>query len=89
MTFLAASQRPDRRALRLRRAINARVFTAYGEQLLVPTLEPGDIVIMDNRGSHKGTAVRKAIRNRHPAAHRIPPRCLSPQECANYFVSSG
>ncbi len=43
--------------------INGQLFTAYVEQFLVPTLEPGDIVIMDNLGSHKGAAVRKAIRS--------------------------
>jgi transposase len=43
--------------------INGRSFLAYVEQLLVPTLKPGDIVIMDNLGSHKGHAVRKAIRS--------------------------
>jgi putative transposase len=30
--------------------------------VLVPTLRPGDIVVMDNLGSHKGKAVRRAIR---------------------------
>ncbi len=30
--------------------------------MLAPTLEPGDIVVMDNLGSHKGKAVRRAIR---------------------------
>ncbi len=34
----------------------------YVEQVLVPTLKPGDIVIMDNLGSHKGGAIRRAIR---------------------------
>ena len=42
--------------------INGELFTAYVEQFLVPTLSPGDIVIMDNLGSHKGQAVRAAIR---------------------------
>jgi transposase len=37
-------------------------FLAYVEQFLVPTLRPGDIVIIDNLGSHKGKAVRQAIR---------------------------
>ena len=36
-------------------------FLAYVEQLLVPTLKPGDIVIIDNLGSHKGKAVRRTI----------------------------
>ena len=43
--------------------INGERFLAYVEQVLVPTLQPGDIVVMDNLGSHKGKAVRRAIRN--------------------------
>ena len=35
---------------------------AYVEQVLLPVLAPGDIVVMDNLGSHKGRAVRAAIR---------------------------
>jgi putative transposase len=42
--------------------INGERFLAYVEQVLVPTLKPGDIVVLDNLGSHKGKAVRKAIR---------------------------
>lgn len=42
--------------------INGERFHAYVEQFLVPTLRPGDVVILDNLGSHKGKAVRKAIR---------------------------
>lgn len=42
-------------------SINGETFTAYVEQFLVPTLTPGDIVIMDHLGSHKGPAVRTAI----------------------------
>jgi transposase len=42
--------------------INARSFLAYVTRFLVPTLRPGDIVIIDNLGSHKGGAVRRAIR---------------------------
>ena len=41
--------------------INGETFTAYVEQFLVPTLNAGDIVIIDNLGSHKGAAVRTAI----------------------------
>jgi transposase len=40
-----------------------RSLHAYVEQFLVPTLKPGDVVILDNLGSHKGRAVRKAIRD--------------------------
>jgi DDE superfamily endonuclease len=42
--------------------INGRSFLAYVEQVLVPTLQPGDVVIMDNLGSHKRQAIRRAIR---------------------------
>ncbi|HME86700.1 MAG TPA: IS630 family transposase [Roseiarcus sp.] len=42
--------------------INGERFRAYVEQFLVPTLKPGDVVILDNLGSHKGKAVRTAIR---------------------------
>jgi len=42
--------------------INGELFLAYVERVLGPTLKPGDIVILDNLGSHKGKAVRKAIR---------------------------
>ena len=42
-------------------AINGEAFLAFVEQVLVPTLKPGDLVIMDNLGSHKVAGVREAI----------------------------
>lgn len=42
-------------------AINGTSFLAYVEQVLVPTLRPDDIVILDNLGSHKVAGVRRAI----------------------------
>ena len=42
--------------------INGEAFRLYVDNVLVPTLRLGDIVIMDNLGSHKGDAVRRAIR---------------------------
>jgi hypothetical protein len=42
--------------------INGELFATYVEQVLVPTLSPGDIVILDNLSSHKGHRVRRAIR---------------------------
>jgi transposase len=42
--------------------INGERFLLYVEKVLAPTLKPGDIVVMDNLGSHKGAAVRQAIR---------------------------
>jgi len=53
--------------------INGRSFLAYVEQVLVPTLKPGDIVIMDNLGSHKGQAVRRAIRQAGSKLFFLPP----------------
>ena len=53
--------------------INGRSFLAYVEQLLVPALRPGDIVVMDNLGSHKGKAVRKAIRKAGATLFFLPP----------------
>jgi transposase len=42
--------------------INGASFQAYVETVLVPTLERGDVVILDNLGSHKSKAVRDAVR---------------------------
>jgi transposase len=42
--------------------INAASFLAYVTQILIPTLKPRDIVVLDNLSSHKGAAVRKAVR---------------------------
>jgi transposase len=41
--------------------INAQVFEAYVEQFFAPTLQPGDIVVMDNLSSHKRPNVRELI----------------------------
>ncbi len=64
MTFLAALRhdRIDAPWL-LDGPINGESFRIYVEKVLVPTLKPGDVVIMDNLGSHKGKAVRQAIRS--------------------------
>ena len=41
--------------------INRDAFQAYVDQVLVPELKPGDVLLMDNLSSHKGPAVRRAI----------------------------
>ncbi|WP_173934174.1 IS630 family transposase [Chelativorans sp. Marseille-P2723] len=63
MTFLAAL-RCDRveAPWLIDGPINGERFRLYVEKVLVPTLRPGDIVVMDNLGSHKGKAIRRAIR---------------------------
>jgi transposase len=53
--------------------INARVFEAYVEQFLAPALRPGDIVIMDNLSSHKGTKVRDLIEAAGASLRYLPP----------------
>jgi transposase len=53
--------------------INGLTFQAYVEQILVPTLGPGDVVIMDNLGSHKGHAVRQAIERAGATLLYLPP----------------
>ena len=45
-------------------AIDGASFLAYIEQILVPTLHPGDIVIADNLSAHKVAGVRQANRAR-------------------------
>jgi putative transposase len=63
MTFLAALRHDRIEApWLLDGLINGAKFQIYVEKLLAPTLRPDDIVIMDNLGSHKGKAVRRAIR---------------------------
>ena len=63
MTFIAALRRDRIDAPCLFDGpINGEVFLAWVQTFLVPTLRPGDIVIMDNLGSHRGKQVRQAIR---------------------------
>src|SRR5271165_2847689 len=54
--------------------INGERFRAYIEQCLVPTLKPGDVVILDNLGSHKGRVVRRAIRDVGARLVFLPPK---------------
>ena len=63
MTFLAAL-RHDRVTAPwlIDGPIDGQSFLQYVEEVLVPTLKPGDIVIIDNLGSHKGKAIRQTIR---------------------------
>ncbi len=63
ITFLAALRHDRIEApWLLEGPIDGASFRLYVEKVLVPTLRPGDLVIMDNLGSHKGNAVRQLIR---------------------------
>ncbi len=53
--------------------INGVSFQAYVDQVLVPELRPGDIVVMDNLGSHKGAGVRDAIEAAGAGLLYLPP----------------
>lgn len=53
--------------------INGKLFTVYVEEILAPTLSPGDVVVLDNLGSHKGKAARAAVRARGAHLLFLPP----------------
>ena len=53
--------------------INGEMFRLYVESVLAPTLSPGDVVILDNLGSHKDKAARTAIRARGAHLIFLPP----------------
>jgi transposase len=53
--------------------INGARFVTYVTAFLLPSLKAGDIVIMDNLGSHKGKAVRQAIRSVGAKLFFLPP----------------
>ncbi len=65
-------------------AINGANFRAYVEQMLAPTLRRGDVVVLDNLGSHKIAGVRQAIEARGAALLYLPPYSpdLNPVELA-------
>jgi len=61
-TFLAALRTSGLTApLVIDGAVNGDVFLAYVRQVLVPTLRPRDLVLLDNLSSHKRAGVREAI----------------------------
>lgn len=54
-------------------AVNGDVFKAFVEQVLVPALRPGDIVVMDNLSSHKGDTTRELIEAAGAEVRFLPP----------------
>lgn len=54
-------------------AMNGTVFLAYVEQVLVPTLKQGDIIVMDNLPAHKAAGVRVAIEQAGATFSLLPP----------------
>jgi transposase len=53
--------------------MNGNAFLAYVEQVLVPTLMPDDIVVMDNLSAHKVPGVRQAIETAGAKLFYLPP----------------
>lgn len=61
-TFVGALRRTGMTApMVLDGPMNGIWFLAYVQQVLAPTLKPGDVVIMDNLAAHKSPAVRDAV----------------------------
>ena len=54
-------------------ATDGEVFGAYVEQVLCPTLEAGDVVVMDNLGAHKVRGIREAIEATGATVLYLPP----------------
>lgn len=54
-------------------AMNGPAFLAYVEQVLVPTLRPGDVVVMDNLSAHRRVGVRAAIERAGATLRYLPP----------------
>ena len=54
-------------------AIDGESFRAYIDQILVPTLQPGDIVIADNLGAHKVAGIQRAIQAAGATLWYVPP----------------
>ncbi|MET4754486.1 transposase [Bradyrhizobium sp. RT11b] len=86
MTFLAAL-RHDRidAPWFIEGPIDGVSFRIYVEKVLLPTLRPGDIVVLDNLGSDRSKAVRQLIRS---AAIGELLDAFTPEECANYLKNS-
>jgi transposase len=73
-TFLAALRHDGLTApMVVDGAINGELFLAYVEQILLSTLQEGDIVVMDNLSSHKVTGVKKAIESAGAKVVFLPP----------------
>ncbi len=79
----AALRRPDR-AVVIDAPINWAIFDTYVRTQLVPTLQEGDIVILDNLPAHKSPAAEQAIRERGAWLMFLPPYSpdLNPIEMA-------
>jgi transposase len=85
-TFIAALRRQDgfTASMVLDGAMDGKAFLANVQQVLVPTLNDGDLVVMDNLSSHKRAGVRESIEAVGARLLYLPPysRDLNPVELA-------
>jgi transposase len=75
MTTLVAGIRPGGvvAPFALTGAMDAATFESYVEQVLVPCLRPGDIVVLDRLAAHRGAAVGRAVRKAGAGVWYLPP----------------
>jgi transposase len=74
-TTMVCALRDDRveAPLVIEGAMDSVVFRGYVEQMLVPTLRPGDVVVMDNRSPHKTQGVQELIEAAGASVRYLPP----------------
>jgi transposase len=73
-TLIAAlDYRGMRCSMSLDGAVNGEAFEAFVEQVLISSLSPGDLVVMDNLSSHKGARVRELIQTVDAKLLYLPP----------------
>lgn len=66
--------------------IDGDVFLAYVQQVLAPTLCPGEIVVLYNLGSHKVSGVEEAIATAGAAVLYLPPYSPDQNPIENFFA---
>jgi hypothetical protein len=69
-------------------AMTGDLFVAYAEQVPVPVLRPGDVVVMDSLASHKRAAELRTI-DRVEDFFGTAHEALTPDGCRNYFRHAG
>jgi len=86
-TFVGALRRGGiSAAMVIDEPMDGDVFLAYVEQVLVPTLSPGEIVILDNLGSHKIPGVKQAIQSAGATLLYLPPYSPDLNPIENFFA---
>jgi hypothetical protein len=68
--------------------MNGHTFRAWVEQMLVPVLRPGDVVVLDNHGSHKVSGIAEAIQAAGAQLPYLPPIVLTTTRSSRSLPSS-